>query len=223
MELHVLNVFTAADGSGGNPLGVFLDGAAVPEAKRQPIAHELGYSETVFVDDPESGAIRIFTPYAELPFAGHPTVGTAWFLAQRAIHPGALRTSAGELAIRTDAGRTWIRARPEWSPPFVYVELDSAADVEALTHGDPDQDVYYWAWIDRDRGLIRARGLFEAHGIEEDEATGSAALALSSRLGRAIEVFQGHGSQIWAQPLGDGWAEVGGTTALNDEREFEPR
>ena len=66
-ELHVLRVFAATDGSGGNPLGVFLDGPAVPEGRRQAVAADLGFSETVFVDDPRSGAVRIFTPAAELP------------------------------------------------------------------------------------------------------------------------------------------------------------
>ena len=49
--LDVLRVFCAADGSGGNPLGVFLDGGAVPAPERQAVAHELGFAETVFVDD----------------------------------------------------------------------------------------------------------------------------------------------------------------------------
>jgi PhzF family phenazine biosynthesis protein len=77
-ELHVLRVFAAPDGTGGNPLGVFLDGPAVPEGRRQAVAADLGFSETVFVDDPRSGGVRIFTPAAELPFAGHPLVGTSW-------------------------------------------------------------------------------------------------------------------------------------------------
>jgi PhzF family phenazine biosynthesis protein len=67
--LHVLRVFCAADGSGGNPLGVFLDGGAVPEAERQSIATDLGFAETVFVDDAGRGELRIFTPGVELPLA----------------------------------------------------------------------------------------------------------------------------------------------------------
>src|SRR5262249_50316519 len=79
-ELHGLRVFVWPDGRGGNPLRVFLDGAAVPEDRRQAVASRLGFSETVFVDDPAEGAMRIFTPAAELAFAGHPTVGTGWLL-----------------------------------------------------------------------------------------------------------------------------------------------
>src|ERR1044072_2865197 len=80
--LHVLRVFTAADGEWGNPLGIFLDGAEVPAERRQAVAAELGFSETVFVDDRRTGACRIFTPGSELGFAGHPSVGTAWLLAR---------------------------------------------------------------------------------------------------------------------------------------------
>src|SRR6201999_2188361 len=79
-ELHVLRVFCDSSWSHGNPLGVFLDGAEVPEERRQAIAAELGFSETVFVDDPASGRMKIFTPGLELGFAGHPSVGTAWLL-----------------------------------------------------------------------------------------------------------------------------------------------
>jgi len=81
-DVHVLRVFTDRDGSGGNPLGVVLDGAAVPDGDRQGFAAELGFSETVFVDDPELGEVRIFTPGTEVAFAGHPSVGTAWLLAR---------------------------------------------------------------------------------------------------------------------------------------------
>ena len=66
---------------GGNPLAVVIDATEVPEAMFQTIAREFGYSETTFVLPPEDPAhdakVRIFTPTMELPFAGHPTVGTA--------------------------------------------------------------------------------------------------------------------------------------------------
>jgi PhzF family phenazine biosynthesis protein len=59
---HLVRVFCGEDGSGGNPLAVFLEGAQVPEDDRQAVAAELGLSETVFVDDAARGEIRIFTP-----------------------------------------------------------------------------------------------------------------------------------------------------------------
>ncbi len=70
---------------GGNPLAVFPDGGGLGTEQMQAVAGELNLSETVFVfppDDPShTRRLRIFTPGTELPFAGHPTVGTAHLLA----------------------------------------------------------------------------------------------------------------------------------------------
>src|SRR5262245_49019186 len=111
--LHVLRVFADEAGEWGNPLGVFLDGSEVPAGRRQAVAAELGFSETVFVDDRTSGACRIFTPGSELGFAGHPCVGTAWLLEREGDAVEALRPPAGEVAVRTEGELTFIAARPE--------------------------------------------------------------------------------------------------------------
>ena len=68
----------------GNQLAVFTDGREVDEKTMQDLAREMNFSETVFVLPPEQGGharIRIFTPSSELPFAGHPVLGTAFVLA----------------------------------------------------------------------------------------------------------------------------------------------
>jgi PhzF family phenazine biosynthesis protein len=84
-------VFTDAAGQYGNPLGV-VDAAAVPPTRRQAVATELGYSETVFVDLPAPGGstahAHIYTPATELAFAGHPTVGAGWRLRERGTPTG---------------------------------------------------------------------------------------------------------------------------------------
>ncbi len=82
-EYALLDVFTDMRFT-GNQLAVFGDGAVVPESAMQPIAKELNLPETVFVMPPLAGGdhrLRIFTPARELPFAGHPTIGAAFFLA----------------------------------------------------------------------------------------------------------------------------------------------
>ncbi|PLS87566.1 MAG: phenazine biosynthesis protein, partial [Actinobacteria bacterium] len=131
-KLHVLKVFVGEDGAGGNPLGVFLDGASVPENTRQAIATRLGFSETVFVDDLRSGELRIFTPATELPFAGHPLVGTAWLLLKEGYDVPVLRPPAGEVSVRIGDSSVFVTGRPEWSPPFEVLELPSPEDVDAL-------------------------------------------------------------------------------------------
>jgi len=220
-QLHVLRVFVNDEGEFGNQLGVFLNGSEVPADRRQAVATELGYSETVFVDDRERGEMRIFTPGIELPFAGHPTVGTAWLLRKEGIAVAALRPPAGELGVRFEDDTTFISAEPAWSPPFEYLQLPEPGEVRALEGPPTDPgDVYAWAWIDEDAGTIRARSFAPGAGIAEDEATGSAALALCAQLGRAVTINQGQGSLLIARPLGDGRAEVGGQVALDEVRDF---
>ncbi len=222
-ELQVLRVFVNEDGEWGNRLGVFLDGAGIDAGERQQIAAELGFSETVFVEDRASGRIRIHTPMVELPFAGHPAVGTAWLLAREGTPVETLRPPAGEVSVRFEDDTTWIEARPEWSPPFEYRRLAAPAEVRALEPpGSGAANLYAWAWIDEAAGTIRARAFVPEAGIGEDEATGSAALALAARLGRSIAVHQGRGSVLLARPSFAGCAEVGGRVVLDAQRQAIP-
>jgi predicted PhzF superfamily epimerase YddE/YHI9 len=222
VELHVLRVFVAPSGTGGNPLGVFLDGLAVPEERRQAIATDLGFSETVFVDDPAKGAVRIFTPADELPFAGHPLVGTSWLLARERTAVAVLRPPAGEApTFLDDDGVTWIRGRAEWAPEMALRQLAGPAEVDAL-EGAPDGLGFAdcWAWEDEAAGRIRSRVFAPRYGIAEDEATGAAAVRLVSRLGRPITIRQGAGSLLRARPGPDGTAEVGGEVVLEERRDY---
>jgi predicted PhzF superfamily epimerase YddE/YHI9 len=216
-ELHVLRVFVAPDGTGGNPLGVFLDGAGVPEGRRQAVAADLGFSETVFVDEPAAGGVRIFTPAAELPFAGHPLVGTSWLLARERTAVPVLRPPAGEVPTFLDGdGVTWIRGRAEWAPEMDFRQLDDPGQVDALA-GAPDGlgFVDCWAWEDEAAGRVRARVFAPRYGIAEDEATGAAAVRLVSQLGRPLVIRQGAGSLLRARPGPGGTAEVGGEVVLD--------
>jgi predicted PhzF superfamily epimerase YddE/YHI9 len=221
-RLHILRVFCDDDGSGGNPLAVFLDGGEVPPSARQAIAADLGLSETVFVDDASSGELRIFTPAVEMKFAGHPTVGAAWLLAREVGPVPTLRVPAGELRVRHADGASFVTARPEWSPDFEWERLDSPADVDALTGPPGGHDaIGAWAWLDEAAATIRARVFPVRYGIEEDEATGAAAVLLCARLARAIEVRQGRGSRIRARPLDGGYVELGGRSVLDEVREYD--
>ena len=222
-ELHVLRVFIGPDGRGGNPLGVFLDGAAIAPDRRQAVAAKLGYSETVFVDDIDEGTgiavVRIFTPAAEIPFAGHPTVGTSWLLASLGRHIDTRRCPAGDVATWTDTeGRRWVRARASWIHAFVADRLASVADVEAATPpsmGTPGR--YVWAWEDEMAGRLRARYFPTDYGILEDEATGAAAVRMGHDLGRPITIRQGVGSELLVRPdpnPASDAVEVGGRVEL---------
>ena len=216
-RLHLLRVFCADDGSGGNPLGVFLDGGEVAPERRQAVAADLALSEVVFVDDPERGEIRIFTPTDELDFAGHPAVGTAWLL----DGVEALRPPAGDTAVSREGESVYVAARPEWGPPYELMQAGSPAEVEALDGPPEGHDlIAVWAWIDEPAGTMRARVFPVRIGIAEDEATGSAATKLCALAGRAIDVRQGRGSRILARPAADGLVEIGGRSTIDDVRDY---
>ncbi|MFJ6566849.1 PhzF family phenazine biosynthesis protein [Streptomyces sp. NPDC091292] len=210
-QLDVLRVFCGPDGRHGNELGVVRDGAVVPgQAGRQATAGKLGFSETVFVDDPERGVIDIYTPTLRLPFAGHPCVGTAWLL-----DVPELATPAGPVGARQDGEFCWIEARPEWAPPRTLRQYPSPFDVDALDVPPQGEWLYAWAWEDEAAGRVRARGFpGRGDGIDEDEATGAAALLLTAALGRALNIRQGKGSQLLTAPQPEGWVELGGRVDL---------
>ncbi len=90
----------------GNPLAVVLDATGLSTAQMQAIANEFGYAETTFVlparDPANTNHVRIFTPGVEVPFAGHPNVGTAVVLAREARRDG--RALASPLRFEEAAG-----------------------------------------------------------------------------------------------------------------------
>jgi trans-2,3-dihydro-3-hydroxyanthranilate isomerase len=102
---YVLDVFTDT-ALQGNQLGVFADGRAFSADQMQRLARELAFPETIFVLPPEAGGdarIRIFTPAAELPFAGHPTLGAA-FAVGTALDRDAvtIETARGAIPVRLE-------------------------------------------------------------------------------------------------------------------------
>ncbi len=120
----VLDVFTHTPLE-GNQLAVFIDGRQLGDTEMQRIARELALSETVFVLPPSDAGdalIRIFTPTAELPFAGHPTLGTAVLVALALEREAvSLETGMGEVRARVRRGElgslsgTIEQPIPTWS------------------------------------------------------------------------------------------------------------
>jgi trans-2,3-dihydro-3-hydroxyanthranilate isomerase len=124
----------------GNQLAVFPDARGIPAEQMQPLARELKLSESVFVLPPEHGtdvAIRIFTPSAELPFAGHPVLGSAIVVAGAlGIDQVTLQTGSGPVQVRVRRERGlvcsgWMRQPiPSWAPFEHRRELLGALGVE---------------------------------------------------------------------------------------------
>ncbi len=134
----VLRVFTRGD-DGGNHLGVVTDLDGLDGSGMQDIAASLGFSETIFVESGASPAVRIFTPAAELPFAGHPLVGAAWALGASGIGSGTMRCGIGEVAFRAAEDRADIEVP---MAEEVAVAADSGAIAAAA--GLPRPERGWW-------------------------------------------------------------------------------
>lgn len=138
-RFFTLDVFTD-HAFGGNQLAVFPDAAAVPAERMQDIAREFNFSETVFAlpaDDPaHARRLRIFTPGAELPFAGHPTVGTAHLLAAT----GAVPTVEGDNSFVLEEGVGPVRVSVRKEQGVVaFAQLSVAKLPERLDAAAPER------------------------------------------------------------------------------------
>ena len=132
----ICDVFTDAP-LAGNPLAVFTDARLIPEKLLQPIAREMNLSETVFVYPAAKGGharIRIFTPFNELPFSGHPVLGSAFVLAAPLQLPAiVLETGIGLVPIVLERDGPRITFGRMTQPlPTVSAEPAAAAIVAAL-------------------------------------------------------------------------------------------
>lgn len=145
-RLRTVDVFTER-ALAGNQLAVVLGADGIRAEQMQAIAKEMNISETTFVlppDQPHAAArVRIFTPGSELPFAGHPTIGTAWVLLTEGLVPKdvtefSLQEGVGPIPLRVDRSSGWLRL---W-----------------MTH----PAVTFGEVIDDRAGVIRALGLREA-------------------------------------------------------------
>ena len=132
----------------GNPLAVVLEADGLSGAEMQAIARETNLSETTFVFPPEkrehAAKVRIFTPHIELPFAGHPTVGTGWVLIDEGLVGSdatafTLEEGVGPIPVRVDrAGRSvvlWM-AHPPVTFGEVIEEREDMAAALGLTPAD---------------------------------------------------------------------------------------
>ncbi|HEV8687713.1 MAG TPA: PhzF family phenazine biosynthesis protein, partial [Gaiellaceae bacterium] len=176
----------------GNQLAVFTDAREIPEHELQPIAREMNFSETVFVYSPTAGGharMRIFTPVQEIPFAGHPTLGTAFVLGQpMQLEEIRLETGNGIVPVRLERdGPRIVFGRMEQPLPSVKL-FDEAPVLAALgvERSELPVEVY-------DNGI---RHVYVALGSEDDVARlepDFAALAKLDALG--VNVFAGSGTR----------------------------
>jgi trans-2,3-dihydro-3-hydroxyanthranilate isomerase len=213
-EYVVLDVFTATPLE-GNPVAVFVDGSGLSTEVMQAAAREMNLSETVFLlegDEQSDARARIFTPSAELPFAGHPVLGTAFFVGERdGLDVVRLRTGAGVVPVSLRRANGTIeygemeQPIPTWEaalgvqraelpveaycngPTHVYVALRDEQAVAAVT---PDATalsrfgVLGVSCFAASGDRVKTRMFAPGLGVTEDPATGSAAGPLAVHLAR---------------------------------------
>ncbi len=226
LPISVLDVF-AERPMAGNQLAVVHEAAGLSDLQMQAVALEMNFSETTFVTRRGDGraAVRIFTPVHELPFAGHPTIGTAWELTDGEGEI-VLELGVGPVAVRFADGIGWMQppevsfdgalpvaeaasliglpadalmpdlpvAMADVGPQFVLIPLRDLASLKAvrvdaavrqrlLAAGHNVQSVFVFTAesysADAD---FAARMIFDAGGLREDAATGSANAAFAAYL-----------------------------------------
>ena len=140
LRFRILNVFTTGGGRlTGNPLCVFEDGSALDAAQMQALARQFNLSETTFILPSKRAAaqVRIFTPAYEMPFAGHPTLGTAHVV--RALGLGGdqlgLEMRAGIIPV-TSQGDHWTLRAQQGSTRLVDQKPAELAKLLGLEPGD---------------------------------------------------------------------------------------
>jgi trans-2,3-dihydro-3-hydroxyanthranilate isomerase len=151
LTFYIVDVF-AVEKYTGNQLAVFTDAATLSEAQMQRLAKEINYSETTFITSPDlrDGGydVRIFTPKKELPFAGHPTLGTAYIIQKTIINNPIetvnLNLEVGQIPVTwhniDDAVEVlWMRQKP----PTFHGKLDATAVAPVLSLDLDEIDLRY--------------------------------------------------------------------------------
>lgn len=210
--VHMLRVFVNKEGKFGNPVGIVLDEKQeLSPTNRQSIATKVGFSETVFINDLNTGSVSIYNPTKEVKFAGHALTGTAYFINKILGKPiSLLECKGGKIKTRHEGELTWIHASLEGTPPWHHEEFPNADAVEELPISSNKEHTVIWSWLDKNKGIIRARTFAPDWGIPEDEANGSGSMQLAAILGRPLEIRHGKGSIVYAKPTEKGSADVGG-------------
>jgi trans-2,3-dihydro-3-hydroxyanthranilate isomerase len=224
LAFRIVNVF-AETPLAGNPLAVFEDARGIGDATMQALALQFNLSETTFVlpSDTSSARVRIFTPAFEMPFAGHPTLGTAHVV--RAIgNPGdrvTLEMKAGVIPVSAD-GDVWTLTANVPRPPRPAPAATALAQALGLQPGDLAA-AHAPLWIDtgseqlviplESYDAVRRAKPSAVHLLDLGGVAGRAMAYVFAREGDAVLArffFLKHGSVIEDPGTGSACANLGG-------------
>ncbi|SEG76538.1 hypothetical protein SAMN05216223_110101 [Actinacidiphila yanglinensis] len=213
-----LTVLCGPDRRHGSAVAVVRDGRHFPDHRsRQDLAVRLDSPHTVFVDDPERGAIDVHRPGRiagqDAELAPHVLIAAAWLLDLEILEI----PSVGEVFARHDGEFGWVTVQAGWARPRALRQYADAAEVEDPAALRDEERCYAWAWSDEAAGRVVGAERGAASG-----ATGAGALLLAHHLQRALNVSESPGAQILCAPGADGSIEIGGRVLLDPARQGEP-
>ncbi len=147
MDYYIVDVFCVEKYS-GNQLAVVMLDEEIPEALMQKIALEFHFSETTFIlkykNNEEDWNVRIFTPHNEVPFAGHPTLGTAFIIMKElAVNKKGitLNLKAGKIPVTSDEGGGGILWMKQLNPEFSRIfDKNDIAGIINMSPGEIDDE-----------------------------------------------------------------------------------
>lgn len=203
-EIKVLNVFTNEKGEFGNPVGIIVDTEnKIDDKKRQQMAIDSEFSEIVFINNLETKDVSIFSPTRQIPFAGHALVGTSYFFNTVLNLPTTEIISMDKIIKSWQKNNlTFVEADLSILPNWNFKEYKTPEEIEQITIQESSdlKHTLVWSWIDKEKGIIRARTFASDWDITEDEANGSGAMKLASILNRNLIIHHGKGSVIHSTP-----------------------
>ncbi|HEX4153568.1 MAG TPA: PhzF family phenazine biosynthesis protein [Steroidobacteraceae bacterium] len=224
-RFRILNVFTRGrERLTGNPLCVFEQGAGLDDATMQAVARQFNLSETTFIlpSSRAAAGVRIFTPSYEMPFAGHPTLGTAHVCRALGLGGDTLRLEmkAGLIEVEA-AGDRWTLTAPDAE----VRELDVPREVLARALGLDAEDIAerpLWVKAGKEQLIVPLRSLDAVRrtapaanamaGIKSEDGIGMAYVFAESGPGKALArfFFPSAGAMLEDPATGSATANFGG-------------
>jgi predicted PhzF superfamily epimerase YddE/YHI9 len=211
---YMFRVFVNEKGEFGDPVRLILDEAhEFDTAQRIAIATDFGNDEVVFVNNLTEADVSIYHSKGEVDFAGSVLLGAAWQISQIKGEPiQSIRCLRGNIESWQQNDIWWIRAMLENNlGNWEYEQLRDAQAVDAIQVVETDGwKKMVWAWVNEEKGLIRARTFASTINMPEVQGNGSGSMNLAGQLQRDIQITHGDGSVIYARPAFNNSAELGG-------------
>ena len=152
IDLYEAKVFSNENGAHGDKHGIIIDEERkINSAKRQSIAANLGYAETVFINDIDKADVSFFAQTGEISFAGTPALAVARMLEHLSgKQPASLVSMGNTIPLTFKGNAIWVDANVSIMPPWHHIQLKSASDVEKFDPAEAKklEHTMVWAWSD---------------------------------------------------------------------------